>query len=79
MPVLEAILALIGSVAIVGAIAHRQVRRPPEPPVEEDLAAPYREGLHAAVRLQTVAQELERRLYVEAIRHAEDKLDGIES
>jgi hypothetical protein len=72
MGVIEAFLALIGAVAIVGAIARWQVRPMPDPPVEEDLAAPYREGLHAAVRLQGVAQELERRLYVEAVGHLQD-------
>jgi hypothetical protein len=72
MGVLEAVLALIGLVALIGAIARRQLRRLPEPPpAEPDLAAPYREGLHAAVRMQVVAQDLEQQLYAEALRHAE--------
>jgi hypothetical protein len=73
MGVLEAVLALIGLVALIGAIARRQLRRLPEPPPSEpDLAAPYREGLHAAVRMQRVAQDLEQQIYAEAVRHAED-------
>lgn len=72
MGVLEAILALIGLVALIGAIARRQLRRLPEPPpAEPDLAVPYREGLHAAVRMQVVAQDLEQQLYAEALRQAE--------
>jgi hypothetical protein len=72
MGVLEAVLALIGLVALIGAIARRQLRRLPEPPpAEPDLAAPYREGLHAAVRMQRVAQDLEQQIYAEAARHAE--------
>lgn len=73
MGVLEAVLALIGLVALIGAIARRQLRRLPEPPpAEPDLAAPYREGLHAAVRMQRVAQDLEQQIYAEAAKHAED-------
>ncbi len=73
MGVLEAVLALIGLVALIGAIARRQLRQLPEsPPAEPDLAAPYREGLHAAVRMQVVAQDLEQQLYAEALRHAGD-------
>jgi hypothetical protein len=41
----------------------------PNLPVVEDLAAPYREGLHTAVRM---AQDLEQQIYAEAARH----LDG---
>jgi hypothetical protein len=77
MGVLEAVLALIGLVALIGAIARRQLRRLPEPqPAEPDLAAPYREGLHAAVRMQVVAQDLEQQIYAEAIRRAEADPDS---
>jgi hypothetical protein len=52
------------------------VEQLPEPqPAEEDLAAPYREGLHAAIRMQGVALALEQQLYAEALRHAEGDLD----
>jgi hypothetical protein len=70
MGVLEAALAVIGVLALVGIIAvvvwpeHPE----PEPVAEVDLAAPYREGLHAAIRMQGVAQDLEQQLYVEAMR-----------
>jgi hypothetical protein len=41
--------------------------RPPQAP-EADLAAPYREGLHAAIRMQRAAQDLEQQIYAEAGR-----------
>lgn len=72
MAFLEAILALIGLVALIGVIAHWQVRRRPESLREEDLAAPYREGLHAAVRMQAAAQDLEHQIYAEAIRRSSE-------
>ncbi len=68
MGLVEAALALVGLVAVVGGVARWQMQRMPEPPVEVDLAAPYREGLHAAIRMQGVAQDLEQQLYAEAIR-----------
>ena len=70
MGFLEAVLALIGLVALIGAIARWYMQRLPESPAEADLAAPYREGLHAANRMQVVAQDLEQQLYAEALRHA---------
>ena len=76
MGLLEAVLALIGLVALI-AITVRWCLRPPSGvSLEEDLAAPYREGLHAAVRLQRVAQDLEHQLYAEAVRQAEDNPDS---
>jgi hypothetical protein len=73
MSILEAVLAIIGVVLlIVLAIAFLSDDPPaPTPRPEDDLAAPYREGLHAAIRMQGVAQELEQQLYVEAVRYAE--------
>jgi hypothetical protein len=73
MGFLEAVLALVGLVALIGAIARWHIQGLSDRPVEEDLAAPYREGLHAAVRIQGVAQDLKRQLYAEALRHAEDQ------
>jgi hypothetical protein len=71
MSLVEGALALIGLVALISTVAHWHLRQEPEPPGEADLAAPYREGLHAAIRMQGVAQDLEQQLYVEAMRHAE--------
>jgi len=78
MGVLVAILALIVLAAIIGAGAFwYSQQQPPEPaPAEADLAAPYREGLHAAMRMQTVAQDLERQMYDEAIRRANEGPGG---
>jgi hypothetical protein len=70
MGVLEAILALIGLVALTAAVIGWRDARPVEPPVE-DLATPYREGLHAAIRMQGVAQDLEQQIYAEAAQHME--------
>lgn len=70
MGVLEAILALIGLVALITAVVSWYVRPQPAQP-EDDAAAPYLEGLHAAMRMQTVGQELEQQLYAEAMRHAD--------
>ena len=76
MGLVEAVLALVGLMALIGAVSRWQTRRLPEPPAEADLATPYREGLHAAIRMQGVAQDLEQHLYAEALRHAEDKPGG---
>lgn len=73
MGFLEAVLALIGLVALIEAIARWHLQRLPDQPPEDDLAAPYREGLHAAIRMQGVAQDLEQQLYAEAMRQAEDE------
>lgn len=58
------ILALIGLLALI-ALAVVALSQPPAPP-EPDLAAPYREGLHAAVRLQRSAQDLEQHIWAAA-------------
>lgn len=63
------ILALIGLLALI-AVAVVAQSQPPAPP-EPDLAAPYREGLHAAVRLQRSAQDLEQQIWAEAARQAD--------
>lgn len=68
MGVLEAFLALVGLATLIGRVL-RWYHQPPTVPLEEDVAAPYREGLHAAVRMQRVAQDLEARLYAEAASH----------
>jgi len=69
MEVLVALLALIGLAALVLIALAWFSEETDKPTSEEDLAAPYREGLRAAVRLQVVAQDLERQMYVEAARH----------
>jgi len=72
MGVLEAILAVVGLVLLILlAIGALSDRAPTLPPPEADIAAPYREGLHAAIRMQGVAQDLEQQLYAEALRQAE--------
>jgi hypothetical protein len=65
-------LALIGLVVLLGVLIWHG-RQVSAPPTEPDLAAPYREGLEAAARIQTVALELEQQLYAEAMRHATDE------
>ena len=46
--------------------------------VRKDLAAPYREGVHAAVRLQQSAQDLEQQIWAEAARHADAETSAVE-
>jgi len=71
MGFLEAVLALIGLVTLIGAVVRWYLRRESDSPPEADLAAPYRDGLHAAIRIQGVAQDLEQQLYAEGLRQAE--------
>lgn len=78
MGFVEAILALIGLVALIGAIARWHLRRLPDRPTDADIAAPYREGLHAAVRIRQVAQDLEQQIYAEAARHMVPESAGTE-
>lgn len=75
MAMLEAILAVLGLifVALVARAAF-STEKPVARVASTDLAAPYREGLHAAVRMQKVAADLEQQIYAEAARH----LDGSE-
>jgi hypothetical protein len=70
MHVLVLILAVIGLLALlVLALAALSDDTGPAPsPPADDPATPYREGLHAAVRMQRVAQDLEQQLYTEAAR-----------
>ena len=65
MMVLIVILAIIGLLALI-ALAISALSHEPSSPPEPDLAAPYREGLHAAIRLQRTAQDLEQQIYSEA-------------
>jgi hypothetical protein len=74
MGVVEAVLAVIGVGLLILLAFAALSGEPPAPPSEDDLAAPYREGLHAAIRMQGVAQDLEQQLYAEAIRQAESDL-----
>jgi hypothetical protein len=69
MGLVEAVLAAIGFVAILWAVARWQTRDEPSQS-EPELSTPYREGLQAAMRMQAVAQDLEQQLYAEARRHA---------
>jgi hypothetical protein len=69
MGAIEAILAVIGLVVLVGLVLGALDQRLEQPSPTDDPAAPYREGLHAAIRLQRVAQDLEQQIYVEAAQH----------
>jgi len=69
MGILEAVLALVGLVAIILGAVRWQMTGRPKVPAEEDVSAPYREGLHAAIRMQRVAQDLEAQMYAEAAKH----------
>jgi hypothetical protein len=72
MEVLIGLLALVG-LGTLGVLVMSWYERREEPPryemEEADLVAPYREGLHAAMRMQAVAQDLEQQLYAEAAQH----------
>jgi hypothetical protein len=72
MAAVEAIFAALGLLASLAflLIISSKPDQPPTPPPTYDLAAPYREGLHAAVRLQRSAQDLEQQIWAEAARHA---------
>jgi hypothetical protein len=76
MGVLEAVLAVFGLVVLLRAYVVRRLARSAEIDrelePEPDLAAPYREGLYAAMRMQVVAQDLERQMYAEAVRRVDE-------
>lgn len=77
MAVVEAIMAVLGVVflaLIVWVVVSPGL--PQTSPGPEDLAAPYREGLHAAVRMQKVAADLEQQIYAEAARHLDSPATG---
>ncbi len=67
----QIIPAAIALTVVIGVVARWRLRRRADPTLAEDRAAPYREGLHAAFRIQAAAQELEQQLYAEAVRRAE--------
>lgn len=71
MGILEATLAAAGLVLIVLLVIGALTTKAPAPPTD-DLAAPYRQGLHAAIRMQVVAQDLEQQLYSQAAQHLDD-------
>jgi hypothetical protein len=76
MVFLAAMLTLITLVVLIGATIGWQLQRLSQPRSEDDPAAPYRQGLHAAVRMQRVAQDLEQQIYAEAVRRAEAEPNG---
>ena len=67
---IELLLALIG-LALLIVLALAALSHTPSSASEshEDPAAPYREGLHAATRMQEVARDLEQQIYAEAAKH----------
>lgn len=75
MSLLTLALVLIGLV-VLAVVGWLMLPLPEPPPPEEDLAAPYRQALHASMRMQTAAQDLERQLCAEAIRRAEGEPGG---
>lgn len=68
--VVLAVLAILVLILAIVALTRPEVT-PPAPP--NDPAAPYREGLHAAVQMQRVAQDLEQQIYAAAARHLDDE------
>jgi hypothetical protein len=80
MSVIEGILAFVGLVAlivvVVAIMAPEKPQQQEAAAVEDDLAAPYREGLYAAMRMQGAAQDLEQRIYSEALSHREQMPPG---
>jgi hypothetical protein len=76
MAAVEAILAVIGLVFIVLIVVPLWPSSEPAPAPMEDRAASYREGLHAAVRLQRSAEDLEQQIWAEAARHADSGSSG---
>jgi hypothetical protein len=71
MIVPEITLPLVALLTLILIIARRRTRPTPAPSPEVDLAATYRQGLHAVIRLHTAAQVLEQELYAQAVRNAE--------
>lgn len=67
--VAEALLALLGLIVLVLLAIAALSPNDPVPAASEDVATPYREGLHAALQMQRVAQDLEQQIYAEAARH----------
>jgi hypothetical protein len=69
MGVLEAILALVGLITLIVLALDALDRKSSSLSPTEDLAKPYREGLHAAIHMQRVAEDLEQQIYAEAAKH----------
>lgn len=69
MAALEALLAVLGVVFLVLIVRVAIFGRHAETAAPDDLVAPYRAGLHATVRMQKVAADLEQQIYAEAARH----------
>jgi hypothetical protein len=79
MAVIEAVLAVIGLLLLVLlALVALSKDEPDPPPPEDDLAAPYRQGLHAAIRMQAAARDLEQQIYAEAARQASNQPEVVD-
>jgi hypothetical protein len=72
MGVIEAVLSVIGLGFLILLVFAALRGEAPAPAPEDDLAAPYREGLHAAIRMQGAAQDLKQQLYAEADKRVRD-------
>ena len=77
MGAVEAVLAVLGVLFLVFILHVVLADEDESVPEVEDLAGPYREGLHAAVRMQRIAQDLEQQIYAEAA-HRLDVADRTE-
>ena len=64
------VLTAICAVAAVLLVWAGDGKQKAEQSAREDRAAPYRDGLHSAIRLQTMAQDLEQQIYTEAAKQA---------
>jgi cell division protein FtsL len=76
MGAIEAALALVGFVSVIGVVVRWHLNRQPTQAFEEDLAEPYREGLHASIRLQRAAQDAEARIYAEAAKRIDSTVES---
>ncbi|HTW43111.1 MAG TPA: hypothetical protein VMD79_12420 [Solirubrobacteraceae bacterium] len=68
MGIIEAILAVIGLACLI-VVALAWLSEPPASPEQADVAAPYRDGLQAAMHIQQAAEALEQQMFTEAARH----------
>ena len=70
MLALALVLLAIGLVVLAILVVGARGDRPPTPTIA-DRAAPYRDGLQVAARLQLVADDLERQMYEAALEQWE--------
>lgn len=77
MGIIEAMLAFIGLLTLIGAAIRWHLREVSKQSADTSRASHYRAGLDAAMRIQVAAQDLEQQLHTEAVRRAEaDEASG---